>query len=155
MSSDSPVPQDSCINQLISNQWKKFPESRLLARDHDSAHQEETSGLSRRIDPQDCSVTCVGADMRFPLTPVKMKESCGMVGMSSALSHPEWSPPVQGIQAGSSSPASSPHKQGTPKQSCWELHLLLSNAESGEILSRNFHAQRERLNFERIHNGME
>lgn len=36
-SSDSPVPQESCANQLVSNQWKKCPEFRLLAEEHENA----------------------------------------------------------------------------------------------------------------------
>lgn len=103
-SSSSPVLQQSCANHLVSNQWEKCPESRLLVGEHESAHQEETSHLCRRSDPQDCSVTCVGTDTRFPLSPVKLKESCGMMGMSLALSHPEQSPPIQGIQVGRSFP---------------------------------------------------
>lgn len=110
-SPSSPVPQDPSTNQLTPNQWKNFPESRLLAgeREHESTHQEEISGLSRRIKPQDCRVIRVGTETRFPLTPVKPKDSSaqgsgGTVGLFSPFPHPQRLPPSWGTEEGAPSP---------------------------------------------------
>jgi len=104
-SSYSSGPQDPITNPLIPNQWKKFPESGLLAGEgeHRSAHQEETSALCRLIKPQVCSVIHVGMETWFLLTPVKLKDLIaqqrgGTVGMSSPYPHPQWLPPSQGTK---------------------------------------------------------
>lgn len=151
-SSSSPIPQDPSTNHLTPNQWKKFPESWLFAgeREHESAHQEETSSLPRRIKPQDCSVIAVGTDIGFPLIPVKLKdlpaqESIGTVSMSSPFPHAQGLPLSRRVDYGAPSPPSA-HEQGYPKPSCWELYLLFNNAESWDIFW-NFHARRTRLSF--------
>lgn len=65
----------------------------------ESITRREPSVYPGEVIPK-TAVWPVRADTRFPLTPVKMKESCGIVGMSPSLSLPHQSPPIQGTYPG-------------------------------------------------------
>lgn len=89
------------VSWIVATCWRK--------RAWECAHQEETSGLPRRIKPEDCSVIAVGTEIRFPLIPVKLKdlpaeEGDGTVSISSPFPHPQGLPLSRHIDYGASFP---------------------------------------------------